>query len=376
MNSKFPKSVEEQFRSSQINKTLSGAGEVSKQVARSIEKVSAVIDSTIQTVDQSIGREFGSRAKQAANNQYEPQQRPPVNQGQPRPYYKAPVPPKPPKAPKPPKPPRYVPPSRPAYAGRPVPPPSQFKHKGQNNMPIPGPGQHVEQIKKTNIMKYVITVIAAISYATSGNLYDVSDFVGYAIMMAVVYWVSGLIFKDKTQYMLVDDVAKEAEPEKPKAEPKKKVSKTGDPVADELIDEGYEMLDTITKLGVGIRDESIRDCVNRMDTAFKGILEYVTSNPKKVSQVRRFMNYYLPTSIKLLQTYQRLDRQAVKGENITTSMEDIDRFMYTVADAFEKQLDSLFSDDAMDISADISVFETMLKQEGLQEEELKMNFKE
>ena len=88
------------------------------------------------------------------------------------------------------------------------------------------------------------------------------------------------------------------------------------------------------------------------------------------------MNYYLPTAIKLLETYERLDHQAVKGENIRSSMEDIDRFMYTVADAFEKQLDSLFSDEAMDISADISVFETMLKQEGLQEEELKVEPKE
>ncbi len=364
MNSKKPNSVEEQFRSSQVYKTLSGAGPVSEKVAQSLEKVTAVLDTTIHTVDQSLSQ-VNIHVNNAMPN---PSQRPPVNQAAGRPYYK------PPKAPRP---------APPNYGGRPVPPPNQFR-QGSKYKPVPGPGQHIEKIKKTNVWRYVATGITAVMAASNMDFYDAGDFVGFFIMLAIVFGITSAIFKDKKTYMLVDDVrpvappqpAPQPRPEKAKEEPKKSRPKTGDPEADELIDEGYDMLENIRVLGVDISDESIRQCVARMDRAFTGILEYIIRNPKKASQVRRFMNYYLPTSIKLLQTYQRLDKQAVKGENIRSSMEDIDRFMYTVADAFEKQLDSLFSDEAMDISADISVFETMLKQEGLQEEELRVEPRE
>ena len=68
--------------------------------------------------------------------------------------------------------------------------------------------------------------------------------------------------------------------------------------------------------------------------------------------------------MKLLNSYQRLSAQNVKGENITSTLFNIAGMMHTVADAFEKQLDSLYAEEAMDISADITVFETLLKQEG------------
>ena len=81
------------------------------------------------------------------------------------------------------------------------------------------------------------------------------------------------------------------------------------------------------------------------------------------------MNYYLPTTLKLLTSYEELDRQAVKGENISSTMFDIEGMMETIATAFEKQLDTLFGTEAMDIQADIEVFETILTQEGLKEDE-------
>ena len=81
------------------------------------------------------------------------------------------------------------------------------------------------------------------------------------------------------------------------------------------------------------------------------------------------MSYYMHTTMKLLNSYTRLSSQSYKGENIQKTLVDIDRMLYTVANAFEKQLDTLFSEEAMDISSDISVFETMLKQEGFVEDE-------
>ena len=77
------------------------------------------------------------------------------------------------------------------------------------------------------------------------------------------------------------------------------------------------------------------------------------------------MEYYLPSTVKLLVAYQSLDEQPVQGENIRTSKTEIGQTLDTLNEAFEKLLDSLFEDVAWDVSSDISVLHTMLAQEGL-----------
>ncbi len=77
------------------------------------------------------------------------------------------------------------------------------------------------------------------------------------------------------------------------------------------------------------------------------------------------MRYYLPTTLKLVQSYQEFDTQPVQGENITQAKTEIAQALDTINAAFANLLDSLFADDALDISTDISALETMLKQEGL-----------
>ena len=106
-----------------------------------------------------------------------------------------------------------------------------------------------------------------------------------------------------------------------------------------------------------------------MEKASADIFRFIAEHPEKAPQIRKFMNYYLPTTLKLLGSYQRLSAQNVKGENITSTLFNIAGMMHTVADAFEKQLDSLYAEEAMDISADITVFETLLKQEGFVDED-------
>jgi len=91
----------------------------------------------------------------------------------------------------------------------------------------------------------------------------------------------------------------------------------------------------------------------------------VKAEPKKLPQIRKFMDYYLPTTLKLLNAYDRMGATGVAGENITSTMERVENMMATIVIAFEKQLDSLFGADAMDISTDITVLETMMAREGL-----------
>ena len=94
-------------------------------------------------------------------------------------------------------------------------------------------------------------------------------------------------------------------------------------------------------------------------------------NPDSVNDMRRMMDYYLPTTMKLLEAYEELDVQPVQGENIISSKKEIEDTIDTLNIAFEKLLDSLFQDTAWDVSSDISVLHTMLAQEGLTEDGLK-----
>ena len=165
------------------------------------------------------------------------------------------------------------------------------------------------------------------------------------------------------------------EPEKPKEEPKpkqeekeEKPSSTGDPEVDKLIREGKEYLKKLRAADDAIPDETLSADITRMEKASADIFRFIGEHPEKAPEIRKFMNYYLPTTLKLLNSYQRLSSQSVKGETISSTLFNIAGMMHTVADAFEKQLDSLFADEAMDISADITVFETLLKQEGFVEE--------
>ena len=101
------------------------------------------------------------------------------------------------------------------------------------------------------------------------------------------------------------------------------------------------------------------------------IFDRVEQNPESVSDIRKLMEYYLPTTIKLLEAYEELDSQPVQGENIISSKQEIEKTLDTLNTAFEKLLDHLFQDTAWDLSSDISVLQTMLAQEGLTDDGLK-----
>ena len=92
-------------------------------------------------------------------------------------------------------------------------------------------------------------------------------------------------------------------------------------------------------------------------------------------ELQKMMNYYLPTTSKLLDAYRELDKQPIAGENISNTKAEIEQTVDTLNVAFEKLLDSLFADRAWDISSDISVLNTMLAQEGLKEDDFTLNNK-
>lgn len=140
---------------------------------------------------------------------------------------------------------------------------------------------------------------------------------------------------------------------------------TGNDTADRILAEGSEYLNRLRSVNLAIDDPELTGKINRLEEIGGKIFAHIASNPDKAPQIRKFMNYYLPTTLKLLQSYDTLDQQDVGGENITSAMSRIENIMDTIVVAFEKQLDSLFMDEAIDISADVTVLEGMLAQEGL-----------
>ena len=118
-------------------------------------------------------------------------------------------------------------------------------------------------------------------------------------------------------------------------------------------------------LNDAILDIPISDKIDRIEDLTAKIFRIVEENPEKLPQIRRFMNYYLPTTLKLLRSYATLEKQGTRGENITSAKENIGRILDTLATGFEQQLDQLFESDVIDIAADINVLENLMLQDGL-----------
>ena len=125
------------------------------------------------------------------------------------------------------------------------------------------------------------------------------------------------------------------------------------------------VLEAIRKLNDDIEDEEMSRKIDRIGEITGKIFAYQKQNPSRAGQLRSFLSYYLPTTLKILKAYARMEEQGVEGENIRSAKARIEGMMDKVVEGFEKQLDKLFQDDAMDIATDVQVLERMLEKDGL-----------
>ena len=121
----------------------------------------------------------------------------------------------------------------------------------------------------------------------------------------------------------------------------------------------------IRRLNFEIADESVSDKIFKIEDHTKNIFEYVSAHSGSESQIRTFLNYYLPTTLKLLESYSRIEKVGVAGENMQKSKESIESTLDALENAFKRQMDELFKNESLDISSDISVLETMMQKDGL-----------
>ena len=138
-----------------------------------------------------------------------------------------------------------------------------------------------------------------------------------------------------------------------------------------IIEQGDQFVKKIRACNDAIPGEEISEKIYKMELVVDRIFDRVEERPESVDDIRKLMEYYLPTTIKLLEAYQQMDAQPIGGQNIQTAKAEIEATLDTLNIAFEKILDDLFMDEAWDVSTDISVLNTMLAQEGLKDDGLK-----
>lgn len=145
------------------------------------------------------------------------------------------------------------------------------------------------------------------------------------------------------------------------------------PEVQKVIAEGDAFIQKLRACNDAIPGEEISAKISHMEVVVDKIFERVEQNPESVDDIRKLMEYYLPTTIKLLEAYEEMDDQPIGGDNIHTAKAEIEATLDTLNIAFEKLLDSLFQSAAWDVSSDISVLNTMLAQEGLNDSGFKNN---
>ena len=133
----------------------------------------------------------------------------------------------------------------------------------------------------------------------------------------------------------------------------------------DMIRNGTTLLQDLNMTCKKIQNQALVQKVQVVIEISFDIIEKLRRKPEQLPSVRRFLNYYLPTTKKLLENYSYMERQSVKGENIISAMAQIEHSLDILVAAYKKQLDKLFSHTAMDIATDISVLESVLKSEGL-----------
>ena len=137
---------------------------------------------------------------------------------------------------------------------------------------------------------------------------------------------------------------------------------TGDKSVDQILTQGREYIQRLDQIKDYSHDEEVILRITRLQDISRQIFDHIAKNPNQARKINTFMDYYYPTAIKFLESYTEYDSKNVKGENILSTLEKIKSSLAQFEEAFEHQLDNLYSDKALDIEGDIAVLQSLMKQ--------------
>ena len=159
--------------------------------------------------------------------------------------------------------------------------------------------------------------------------------------------------------------AAQAEEKQPESAKPPAPQKSYGPEIDPILQEGNRALGEMGRIYMSVQDVEVRKKINELMRITDKITQDAIHDPDDIPQIKKFMNYYLPTTIKLLNAYDRMSAQGIEGENLDKSMKSINEMLDQAIEAYKKRLDSLFENQALDIETDIEVMNQMLAREGL-----------
>lgn len=225
--------------------------------------------------------------------------------------------------------------------------------------------------KKKPVSPIYAIGIAWLIYSVIFGLSGFGSLVKCAVVSWIVYKLVKSIVKPDDREPEQEKQPEEKQPEKapeakpePKPEPEQPKS-TGNPELDAVVNQGRRSVEQIRQLNDEIPDYKVSAQLKQIEILTASIIDQVEKKEDKLKQTRQFMNYYLPTTIKLLEQYVQMQDVGLRGENISAGMKQIEELLDKVIVAFQKQLDSLFERDVVDITADIQVMERMMAAQGL-----------
>ena len=135
-----------------------------------------------------------------------------------------------------------------------------------------------------------------------------------------------------------------------------------------ILQKGESFVTQIRESNEAIEGEEISAKIDQIESVVRSIFRRAEEHPEVIPELDRLMDYYLPTTVKLLDAYEDLDRQPIQSETMVKSKAEIEATLDTLNVAFAKLLDSIFADVAWDVSTDVTVLHTVLAQEGLVED--------
>lgn len=233
-------------------------------------------------------------------------------------------------------------------------------------------------MKKLKKQRSVVPVyLIAVVWFIGGFFFRVHRPLGFAVLVAIsaaVFLIARQIWRDRTIVVTKPDPEPKQKAE-PKAEPEPTAAKVEperpeDPEIAALRQDRDRAVGEMRRLNDSIEDPTLSRQIDHIEATTGKIFTYVMAHPDQKSQIRRFLNYYLPTTLKLLNAYDRLDEAGISGINIDGAKGKISEVMAAIVSAFDRQLDALYQGEVMDINAEIKVLQSLLTGDGLADDQM------
>ena len=230
-------------------------------------------------------------------------------------------------------------------------------------------------MKKLKKQRSVVPVyLIAVVWFIGGFFFRVHRPLGFAVLVAIsaaVFLIARQIWRDRTIVVTKPDPEPEQKAQ-PKAEPEPARAKTEpeDPEIAALRKDRDRAVGEMRRLNDSIEDPTLSRQIDHIEATTGKIFAYVMAHPDQKNQIRRFLNYYLPTTLKLLNAYDRLDEAGISGVNIDGAKGRISEVMAAIVSAFDRQLDALYQGEVMDINAEIKVLQSLLTGDGLADDQM------